>query len=76
MGTCEAVCRLSWVVWGGPTLVERVTTLTRGLRHAQALGCILFTMAFFTQPFQDGGSLQIINGENVHVLGGVLLCRR
>ena len=28
-----------------------------------ALGCILFTLAFFTQPFQEGGNLQIIGGQ-------------
>ncbi len=29
----------------------------------QALGCILYTMAFYTQPFQEGGNLQIISGK-------------
>ena len=28
-----------------------------------ALGCILYTLAFFTQPFQEGGNLQIIGGS-------------
>lgn len=28
-----------------------------------ALGATLFTMAFFTQPFQDGGNLQILSGS-------------
>ena len=28
-----------------------------------ALGCILFTLAFYTQPFQEGGNLQIIGGQ-------------
>lgn len=28
-----------------------------------ALGCTLFTLAFFTQPFQDGGNLQILSGS-------------
>ena len=28
-----------------------------------ALGCILYTIAFFTHPFQDSGNLAIINGK-------------
>jgi AP2-associated kinase len=28
-----------------------------------ALGCILFTCAFFYHPFQEGGNLQIISGK-------------
>jgi serine/threonine protein kinase len=28
-----------------------------------ALGCILYTLAFFTHPFQEGGNLQIISGS-------------
>ena len=28
-----------------------------------ALGCILYTLAFFVQPFQEGGNLQIIGGN-------------
>ena len=28
-----------------------------------ALGCLLYTLAFFTQPFQEGGNLQILSGS-------------
>ena len=28
-----------------------------------ALGCILYTLAFYVQPFQEGGNLQIIGGN-------------
>lgn len=43
------------------SLLHDVQFLT--LRAFQALGCILYCLAFFVHPFQDSGNLGIANGK-------------